>query len=138
MAKEFRAKTVIDLGEGFKVECEASGKKIIADEPLSFGGTDLGMNPIELLLSGLGACKCVTSKVIAKKNGLKLDYLAVECIGFFRPGTLGLSDIETIYHIKSDVSDEELEKFMALVDDSCPVHATIKNPAPIAHKLVRV
>ncbi|MGI5066346.1 OsmC family protein [Treponema putidum] len=138
MAKEFRTKSEIDLGEGFKVECEASGKKVIADEPLSFGGTDLGMNPIELLLSGLGACKCVTSKVIAKKNGLKLDYLAVECIGFFRPEKLGLSDIETIYHIKSDASDEELEKFMALVDDSCPVHATIKNSAPIAHKLIRV
>lgn len=138
MAKEFKAKAEIDLGEGFKIECEASGKKIIVDEPVSFGGTDLGMNPIEVLLSGLGACKCVISKMLAKKKGLKLDYLAVECIGAFSSGKVGLSEIETIYHIKSDASDEELEKFMTLVDNNCPVNETLKNPLPITHKLIRV
>ena len=124
MAKEFRTKAEIDLGEGFKVECEASGKKVIADEPLSFGGTDLGMNPIELLLSGLGACKCVTSKVIAKKNGLKLDYLAVECIGFFRPMIRQMSEGDIRVNVHKSCALVAQTFMLAMSEagyDTCPL-----------------
>ncbi len=138
MADKFTAKSEINLGKGFKVTCEASGKKIIADEPVSFGGTDLGMNPIELLLSGLGACKSIISKMLAEKKGLKLDYLAVECTGGFDSKKVGLSEIETVFNIKSDASDEELEKFVTLVENNCPVNDTIKNSPKLSHKINRV
>ncbi len=127
MGKQYTAKVKMTLGEGFKAECEASGKKIIADEPISFGGTDLGMNPIELLLSGLGACKSVVTKMLAKKKRINLEYLEIECIGSFDEKKVGLADVKTIYKIKADVSKEELEKFIELVDKNCPVNDTLKN-----------
>ena len=137
--KTFTAKAEITLGEGFRVSCKASGKEIIADEPLNFGGTDLGMNPIEILLSGLGACKCVIAKILAKKKNLPLDYLSIECKGSFISGKkVGLSEIDSVYCIKSSASDEELEKFMQLVDDNCPVNDTIKNSPKLSHKLKRM
>ena len=45
----FKAKTV--LKENVLVEAEARSHKIIVDEPEILGGTDKGMNPVELLLS---------------------------------------------------------------------------------------
>jgi putative redox protein len=37
--------------------------EIIADEPISAGGTDKGPNPIELALGALGACTTMTIKI---------------------------------------------------------------------------
>lgn len=135
----FVSKSEIDLNEGFKIVCQASGKQIIVDEPVSLGGTDLGMNPIEVLLSGLGACKCVIAKIIAKKKGIKLDYLSVECTGEFGSAKkVGLSEIKSVYTIKSESSQEELEKFIALVDDNCPVNDTIKNSPATSSTLNKI
>lgn len=139
MGKTFSANSEIELGNGFKILCEASGKQVVVDEPVSFGGTDLGMNPIELLLSSLGACKCVIAKVLAKKKGIVLEHLSVECTGSFnRDSKAGLSEIKSVYNIKSDMSADELEKFIELVDKNCPVNCTIKNTPELSSSVKKL
>jgi uncharacterized OsmC-like protein len=41
--------------EGFAQEITAGRHRLIADEPVSAGGTDRGPGPYEVLLAGLGA-----------------------------------------------------------------------------------
>jgi putative redox protein len=41
--------------DGFAQEIMAGRHRLIADEPVSAGGTDRGPGPYELLLAGLGA-----------------------------------------------------------------------------------
>ena len=41
--------------DGFAQEIMAGRHRLIADEPVSAGGTDRGLGPYELLLAGLGA-----------------------------------------------------------------------------------
>lgn len=41
--------------EGFAQEITAGRHRLIADEPVSTGGTDLGPEPYDLLLAALGA-----------------------------------------------------------------------------------
>ncbi len=41
--------------DGFAQEITAGRHRLIADEPVSSGGTDRGLGPYELLLAGLGA-----------------------------------------------------------------------------------
>jgi len=41
--------------EGFAQEIAAGRHRLIADEPVSAGGTDRGPGPYELLLAALGA-----------------------------------------------------------------------------------
>lgn len=139
MANNFSAKVELDLNEGYKMTCSASGKQIIADEPKNLGGTDLGFNPIELLLSALGTCKCVTAKMLAKKERINLDYINVECSGCFGDEKRkGLSQIETVFHIKSEASDEALRKLIELVDENCPVNNTLKNTPELSTRLNRM
>src|SRR6266550_1344391 len=42
-------------GDGFAQEITAGRHRLIADEPVSAGGTDRGLGPYDLLLAGLGA-----------------------------------------------------------------------------------
>lgn len=47
--------TVRGSAEGFAQEITAGRHRLIADEPVSAGGTDQGPGPYDLLLAALGA-----------------------------------------------------------------------------------
>ncbi len=137
-------KATLDSPSGVKVHCSARGKSFILDEPAKLGGTDEGMNPIEALLSSLGACKCIVGKMTADAMNIKIESFEVECVGTIDGDgfmgvrddvKIGLSNIETIYNIKSSASMEELENLVAHVDKHCPVHDTIVNSPNTSHKI---
>ncbi|WNS77666.1 OsmC family protein [Bacillus sp. DTU_2020_1000418_1_SI_GHA_SEK_038] len=130
----FKAKTV--LKENVLVETESRGHKVIVDEPATLGGTDKGMNPVELLLSALGACQSIVARTYAKQFNIDLKKFWVELEGdidldgFFnksdvRPGFLS---ILYTFHIETDAPEDKVEAFKAFVEDHCPVGDTIANP----------
>ncbi len=138
--------TLADVS-GVKVNCEARGKTFVLDEPAQLGGTDEGMNPLEALLSSLGACKCVVTKMVAGKMGIPLESVSVECTGLLDPtgftganpdAKIGLSEIDSVFTIKSSASKEEIEKLVEFVDVHCPVNDTIKNPPSMSHTIKRL
>ncbi len=55
------AKTVISTevqwaGQGVQSTAKIRQHQVTIDEPVAWGGTDRGANPVELLLAGLGGC----------------------------------------------------------------------------------
>ncbi len=137
MAKEkFTAITEMNMKKGMQVTCSARGKSFILDEPKELGGTDLGMNPVEALLSALGACKCIVVKSFARMK--KIDFLGVriECEGELDPdgfmgknidAKIGFSKIKTHYYIEANNTQEELADFIGFVERTCPVKDSIVN-----------
>lgn len=129
-----QAKTV--LKENVLVEVEARGHKVIIDEPINFGGTDKGMNPVELLLSSLGACQSIVARTYAKKFGIDLQQFWVELEGDIdTDGFLGKSDVRPgfleiryTFHIETDAPKEKVEEFKTFIEAHCPVGDTIANP----------
>ena len=47
--------TVRGTGEGFTQDITAGHHRLMADEPVTFGGADRGPDPYALLLAALGA-----------------------------------------------------------------------------------
>jgi len=47
--------TVRGLASGFAQTVETRTHRLIADQPLAFGGTDTGPTPYDLLLAALGS-----------------------------------------------------------------------------------
>lgn len=129
-------KSTAQLKEGMKVECTARNHMFILDEPASLGGTDLGMNPVEGLLSTLGACKCIVARSFAPFHGIDLQDFRVELEGDLDPdgfmgknkdAKIGFSEIRSNIYIKSTSSKEDIEKFVEFIDKTCPVADTLVN-----------
>lgn len=140
MAKEVFKSTASLLG-GMQVECDARGHKITLDEPESLGGTDTGQNPVEALLSSLGACKCIVARCFADAQGIDLQDLRIELEGDLDPdgfmgknpkSKIGFSAIRTKIYIKSSSSKEKIDEFVEFIDNTCPVADSLKNSPKMA------
>jgi len=56
-----------------RVDIEASGHHLIADEPLDAGGTDQGPTPYDFLAAGLAACTSMTVNLVAKREHIPVE-----------------------------------------------------------------
>ncbi|MBA4603868.1 OsmC family protein [Thermoactinomyces mirandus] len=129
-------KATAHLKEGMQVKAESRGFEITIDEPKGLGGTDTGMNPVELVLCALGACQSIVARVYAKKFNIQFDDFWVEVEGdldtdgFMNKSDVrrGYSDIRYNIHIKTDAPKEKVEEFVAFIENTCPVGDTIANP----------
>ena len=62
---------------GFLTELSVAGHAALADEPKSYGGTNLGPTPYDYLSAALAACTTMTLQMYAKHKKLALDSATV-------------------------------------------------------------
>ncbi|MBV7275960.1 OsmC family protein [Clostridium thailandense] len=128
-------KATVRKKEGLKVEGESRGFKVIADEPESLGGTNTGMNPVEMLLCSLGACQTIVAASFAKKLRVELEDFWVDLEGDLdTDGFMGVSDVRPGYsnirfnfHIKSNSPEKNIKELVELIEKRCPVGDTLAN-----------
>lgn len=124
-----------NLIKDLNVEGESRGFKVIIDEALEEGGTNKGMNPMELILCGLGGCQSIMITSLAKEKQIDIKDVWIDIEGDIDPdGFMGLSDVRPGYqeirytmHIKSDSPKDKIKEFIKLVETRCPAMDTIKN-----------
>lgn len=117
------------------VEVQARDFKVILDEPKGSGGTNIGMNPVELLLCSLGGCQTITASAFAEQVGVTIDELWVDVEGDLdSAGMMGYTDyrpgyqkIRFNFHIKTSSSEEKVKKLIELVKKRCPVGDSLCN-----------
>lgn len=143
MPKEVFKATAV-LQEGVKVDVQARNFHITIDEPPSMGGTDAGMNPVELVLGALGACQAIVARSYSRKFEVELEDFRVELEGdldtdgFMNKSDVrrGYSDIRFSYYIKSSSPKEKINALLDFVEKTCPVEDTIANPVNVVRKEV--
>ncbi|MEA4815876.1 MAG: OsmC family protein [Lachnospiraceae bacterium] len=117
------------------MEATSRNFTIKVDEPTSSGGTNTGMNPVELLLCSFGACQAITAVVYAPQCGVDLQDLWIEVEGDMdSAGMMGYTDFRPGYekirfnfHIKSPSPEAKIQKLVNLVEKRCPVADSLKN-----------
>lgn len=129
-------KATAHLQEGVQVKATSRQFEITIDEPKELGGTDTGMNPVELTLAALGACQAIVARVYARKFKIEFDDLWIDVEGdldtdgFMNKTDVrrGYSDIRFNIHIATDAPREKVQEFVAFIEKTCPVGDTIANP----------
>lgn len=100
---------------------------IIGDEPVKSKGTDLGLAPTELLLSGLAMCKVATVRFIARKKGWEIRDVDAQLSQKVRravDGTL-TTHVSVQMKIEGDLSEAQKQELLQEADH-CYVHRMIE------------
>lgn len=101
---------------------DPSGHIWYVDEPTEKGGQDSAPNPMQLLLSALGACTTVTLQMYADHKGIKIEHVQVDlALNPDGDPETGSNNIVRKITLKGDFSDEQYKRLLK-VAESCPVH----------------
>ena len=122
-----------NLPEGYQSIITNGTHSIIGDEPIKSKGTDLGLGPSELVLSGLAMCKVATVRFIARKNNWEIGEVRAELSQEVRREPDGLkTNIKVGIHIEGNITQEQKEELLKQAN-ACYVHRQIMGEWSIGH-----
>ena len=117
---------------------------IIADEPISFGGSDLGPSPFELLNASVGSCTVLTLKLYAKRKKWDLQEVYVylsyskkhsDELGLDTDAQGQLDHITKKIRLIGNLDDAQRKRLLEIAS-KCPVHKTVSNPVHFSSELI--
>lgn len=122
-----------DVSEAFTNHIYTISHHIFGDEPISFGGDDLGLSPYELLNAAIGSCTVLTLKLYAQRKGWDLKEVYVYLSYSKKHASelmLDIDDMGQLDHISKKIklignlSNEQQQKLKEIAS-KCPVHKTV-------------
>ena len=129
---------------GFAQEIEIGSHELFADEPVSYGGTDTGASPYDLILAALGACTSMTIGLYARKRSWPLEKITVS----LKHSKIHAKDceecetkegkidrIELDIQLSGSLTEEQRAKLMEIAA-KCPVHQTLTSEINIKSRLI--
>lgn len=129
--------------KGLNQQIEASGHRLLADEPLDAGGSDTGPNPYDLLLASLGACSSMTLRLYADRHGWDLRGIEVklwhekihqkDCLNCENPNSK-IDVIRREIKLIGNLNEEHRQRLLE-ISDRCPVARTLQSEIRIETKL---
>ena len=130
MADALKTAHISENGQSaYAVDIQVSGHHIVGDEPVDFGGGNLGPNPYDLLTAALGECTAMTIRWYALQQKWPLEHVAVSLT--HQKGGEGASgprqDVftKTITLKGPDLTAEQHAKLIE-VAAKCPVQRTLE------------
>ena len=127
----------LDSEAGYTTFMQAGKHSLVADEPISVGGADLGPSPYGYLLAGLGACTAMTLKMYARRKKWDLQSVdvhlshekihAADCDCELEGDDKGrLDKVNRLIDVRGNLDDEQVQRLLEIAD-RCPVHKTLES-----------
>jgi len=115
---------------------------VLADEPVSYGGTDRGMSPYGFLSAGLGACTSMTIRMYARRKGWRLAHVSVDVThdkvhaqDAASPGEDKVDQFTRVIRLEGDLEAAQRARLLEIAD-RCPVHRTLERRSHIETRLI--
>ena len=122
-----------NLTEGYQSIITNGTHSIVGDEPVKSKGTDLGLAPSELVLSGLAMCKVATIRYIARMKNWEIGEVNAELSQEVKRAPDGLkTNIKVAIHIEGDITQEQRDELMKQAN-ACYIHRQIMGEWNIEH-----
>ncbi len=131
-------------GASLRNEIEAGPHRMIADEPVDFGGSAEGPTPYDFLSAGLGACTSMTMRVVAKRENIPLqgaevhvtnDRMHAKDCADCTNNTGYIHRFDVRIKLIGNLSDAQRERLLA-VARRCPVAKTLTSEIRIEETLI--
>lgn len=138
---EVLARTLIG---GFQTDIRAGKHVLVADEPTSVGGTNLGPSPYDLLSAALAGCTTMTLKMYASFKKLDLrsttvrvthDKIHAEDCADCESADGKIDEFRREISFDGELSDQEINRLLEIAD-RCPVHKTLHSEIKVRTSLI--
>lgn len=136
---------IVEIGQqGYTSVIRAGRHRMLADEPASVGGADLGPDPYGYLLSSLGACTVMTMRMYANRKKWPLEGVMAR-LYYQKVHARDCEDCENsegyidIIDRKLEIHgtlDDEQRKRLREIADRCPVHRTLHGEIKVRTELL--
>ena len=131
---------VASTGQGKFEQLMFDGRHtLIADEPASAGGADVGPGPYEFLLMSLGSCTSMTLHLYAARKQWPLEQVVVrlrhskvyadDCADCEKP-TAKIDRLERAIEVIGALDTEQRSRLLEIANQ-CPVHRTLSSKIDI-------
>lgn len=128
---------------GFRTEVQLGGHHLVADEPRSVGGTNLGPTPYDLLSAALATCTSMTLRMYANHKKLNLASATVS-VAHDKVHAKDCEDCEAAdgkidefrrtITLEGELSQEQRERMLEIAD-RCPVHRSLHGEIKVRSRL---
>jgi putative redox protein len=109
----------------FRVELASGQHHLLADEPVTAGGGDVGPTPLGLLASSLAACTAMTLRMYAAHKGWDLATISVEVT--YNVDESDYTSIERTISVPPSLSADQRQR-LAEIATRTPVTLAIRTP----------
>jgi uncharacterized OsmC-like protein len=132
--KEYYA-TARKTAKRLQVDVHSHGQHYTIDEPKNGGGSNTGMNPVELELSTLGASLQATAAKLAPQKNFHYDKLTINLEGDLDPRGFmgnakirnGFQEIRVTMTFKTNASQKDCAAFAEEVKKQTPILDNLAN-----------
>jgi len=128
--------------DGFTTDMALASHKLLADEPVDFGGNNLGPNPYEFLSAALASCTAMTIQMYAKRKKWPLEYVEVhinhkkdhcqDCQNLDSKSKIDIFQRQLV--LKGNLDDKQRHRLLEIAD-KCPVHRTLHSDVEVKTSL---
>ncbi len=129
---------------GYRTAIVANGHPLVADEPISVGGSNTGPSPYELLSAALAACTTMTLRMYADRKGWPLDavearvrHAKVHCTDCDDPDNRSsrIDRFDRLLVLEGALDVDQRRRLLEIAD-RCPVHRTLHSEIRVSTELV--
>lgn len=141
---------VTETGQGrFQAMVASGAHRLIADEPVDYGGLDSGLSPYGFLSAALGACTVMTLRMYADRKDIALERVGTrvlhgkvhaadceDCSGVIRERDGRIDRFERLITLEGDLDAATRARLLEIAD-KCPVHRTLEAGAAVVTREAR-
>ncbi|HOW27461.1 MAG TPA: OsmC family protein [Elusimicrobiota bacterium] len=145
MAMTKQVKVTAKLVDKFRVECQIDKHKLIIDQPVQMGGTDMGPTPLQYMHASLAGCLAATARITAMQKKIDIKNLEVTVdgeldleviMGKSQSVRAGFNGLTLSVKLDAELTAEQKAEFLKEVERRCPVSDNIANVTPVTIRIV--
>ncbi|MEH6472167.1 MAG: OsmC family protein [Halopseudomonas sp.] len=147
MSKLKTVSVTASMADGYTINADIRGHKVVIDQPENAKGANEGPTPLEQFLFAMAGCVGTIARTAAFQQRINLRGMQVSVSGDLNPAGLlgkptddriGFNEIRIEATIDADLDDAQKAEFLDQVCQRCPLHDNISMASKVVHQLTAV